>query len=478
MISISIELVLLILIAVIMFFSILTGLCQGFRKNMFKLVATILFWIIFWVTAPLVKGKFFWYNEGFYQLLAPMLNGTQYANLMEFVLANIASAIGMDPATLADPAIENTFIAVAMCIIKIVYLILLAIVYGIVKSIVYKVRFKYYCKINRKVVRKLEKKQKRFVKKHGRKDLKTELELEKKRAALKKNKIYRPLGMVSGLARGCISSFLILCLINSTVRLLPENNKQDDVTASTNSYESTPSIYDFILEFTGNDPIVAEAVSMINEYQSSTLMNITGIKIGARTADELFIDSILSGKSEDYSFAIRKELQSIVRIAEEAFYLTNGFDIESVNWLALNNAQVESVQKILTILSDDDLINNLGSVMVGVAISLEAVAPYMPENLSEEEYKNIDWGGELTTIAELVASVYSLGDLSQLNYLELDETIVEDIIVTLSELESINFLGHVGANLGIKTLVGDNEEYAETVEAIEQKLADLAVNTG
>ncbi|MBQ4061072.1 MAG: hypothetical protein IJD46_03510, partial [Bacilli bacterium] len=361
---------------------------------------------------------------------------------------------------------------------KIVYLILLAIVYGIVKSIVYKVRFKYYCKINRKVVRKLEKKQKRFVKKHGRKDLKTELELEKKRAALKKNKIYRPLGMVSGLARGCISSFLILCLINSTVRLLPENNKQDDVTASTNSYESTPSIYDFILEFTGNDPIVAEAVSMINEYQSSTLMNITGIKIGARTADELFIDSILSGKSEDYSFAIRKELQSIVRIAEEAFYLTNGFDMESVNWLALNNAQVESVQKILTILSDDDLINNLGSVMVGVAISLEAVAPYMPENLSEEEYKNIDWGGELTTIAELVASVYSLGDLSQLNYLELDETIVEDIIVTLSELESINFLGHVGANLGIKTLVGDNEEYAETVEAIEQKLADLAVNNG
>ena len=478
MISISIELVLLILIAVIMFFSILTGLCQGFRKNMFKLVATIIFWIIFWVTAPLVKGKFFWYNEGFYQLLAPMLNGTQYANLMEFILANIANAIGMDPTALADPAIENTFIAVAMCIIKIVYLILLAIVYGIVKSIVYKVRFKYYCKINRKVVRKLEKKQKRFVKKHGRKDLKTELELEKKRNALKKNKIYRPLGMVSGLARGCISSFLILCLINSTVRLLPENNKQDDVTASTNSYESTPSIYDFILEFTGNDPIVAEAVSMINEYQSSTLMNITGIKIGARTADELFIDSILSGKSEDYSFAIRKELQSIVRIAEEAFYLTNGFDIESVNWLALNNAQVESVQKILTILSDDDLINNLGSVMVGVAISLEAVAPYMPENISEEEYKNIDWGGELTTIAELVASVYSLGDLSQLNYLELDETIVEDIIVTLSELESINFLGHVGANLGIKTLVGDNEEYAETVEAIEQKLADLAVNNG
>ena len=62
--------------------------------------------------------------------------------------------------------------------------------------------------------------------------------------------------------------------------------------------------------------------------------------------------------------------------------------MESVNWLALNNAQVESIQKILTILSDDDLINNLGSVMVGIAISLEAVAPYMPENLSEEEYKN------------------------------------------------------------------------------------------
>ena len=475
---ISIELVLLVLIAVIMFFSILTGLCQGFRKNMFKLVATILFWVIFWITAPLVKGKFFWYNEGFYQLLAPMLNGTQYANLMEFVLASIANAIGMDPATLADPAIENTFIAVAMCIIKIVYLIILAIVYGIVKSIVYKVRFKYYCKINRKVVRKLEKKQKRFVKKNGRKDLKIELELEKKRAALKKNKIYRPLGMVSGLARGCLSSFLILCLINSTFRLLPENNQKDDVTASTNSYESTPSIYDFILEYTNNDPTVEMAVSMINEYQSSTLMNITGIKIGARTADELFIDSILSGKSEDYSFAIRKELQSIIRIAEEAFYLTNGFDIESVNWTALNNAQVESIQTILTILSDDDLINNLGSVMVGIAISLDAVAPYMPENLSSVEYEEIDWGGELTTIAELVASVYSLGDLSKLDFMQLDEEVVEEIIVTLSELDSINFLGHVGANFAIKSLVGDNEEYEETVAVIEDKLAQLAVNNG
>ena len=475
---ISIELVLLVLIAVIMFFSILTGLCQGFRKNMFKLVATILFWVIFWVTAPLVKGKFFWYNEGFYQLLAPMLNGTQYANLMEFILASIANAIGMDPATLADPAIENTFIAVAMCIIKIVYLIVLAIVYGIVKSIVYKVRFKYFCKINKKVVRKLEKKQKRFVKKNGRKDLKLELEIEKKREALKKNKIYRPLGMVSGFARGCLSSFLILCLINSTFRLLPENNQKDDVTASTNSYESTPSIYDFILEYTNNDPNVEMAVSMINEYQSSTLMNITGIKIGARTADELFIDSILSGKSEDYSFAIRKELQSIVRIAEEAFYLTNGFDMESVNWTALNNAQVESIQTILTILSDDDLINNLGSVMVGIAISLDAVAPYMPENLSSVEYEEIDWGGELATIADLVASVYSLGDLSQLDFMQLDESVVEEIIVTLSELDSINFLGHVGANFAIKSLVGDNEEYEETVAVIEDKLAQLAVNNG
>ena len=475
---ISIELVLLVLIAVIMFFSILTGLCQGFRKNMFKLVATIVFWVIFWVTAPLVKGKFFWYNEGFYQLLAPMLNGTQYANLMEFILASIANAIGMDPATLADPAIENTFIAVAMCIIKVVYLIVLAIVYGIVKSIVYKVRFKYFCKINRKVVRKLEKKQKRFVKKNGRKDLKLELEIEKKREALKKNKIYRPLGMVSGFARGCLSSFLILCLINSTIRLLPENNQKDDVSASTNSYESTPSIYDFILEYINNDPNVEMAVSMINEYQSSTLMNITGIKIGARTADELFIDSILSGKSEDYSFAIRKELQSIVKIAEEAFYLTNGFDMESVNWTALNNAQVESIQTILTILSDDDLINNLGSVMVGIAISLDAVAPYMPENLSSVEYEEIDWGGELATIADLVASVYSLGDLSQLDFMQLDESVVEEIIVTLSELDSINFLGHVGANFAIKSLVGDSEEYEETVAVIEDKLAQLAVNNG
>ena len=93
-------------------------------------------------------------------------------------------------------------------------------------------------------------------------------------------------------------------------------------------------------------------------------------------------------------------MSSLIQIAEKAFYATNGFDVENIDFTKLTEGQVKAVEDMLVILSDTDLLNNLGSVLVGTALSLEAVAPYMPTNMSTDEYANIDWSSELKTIAK------------------------------------------------------------------------------
>ncbi len=480
LVGVNIEMLLIGLICFIMLISLIVGVIQGFRKNIFNFIATILFWILFWLTAPLVKGNLFWYNESFYQLIDSILpelsSNINCVNLMDYIKYTIAESAGIDVSLLSDPSVENTFIAIAQCIIKFGYLIVLAIFYGIIKLILYHTIFKKYCKISNKSLNKLKKKQEKYLLVHKETNKKLEKQIEHTEKAVKNNKIFTPLGLLSGFLRGAFTSFLILCVVNATVKLIPQDSNEK-MTASTGETTSSPSsLYDFILLYCEDNPNVKTAIEWIHEYQSSSLMNVTGIKIGNQAADELFVDSILSGKSKDYSFALRKELSAFVQIAENAFYLTNGFDMESVNWTSLNNAQVNNVQQILRILSNDDLLNNLGSVMVGVAISLDAVAEYIPSNLSANEYADIHWGDELATIADLVAQVYSLGDLSSLDYFDLDAQVIENIMVTLSNLKSINFLGHIGCNLAIKSLVKDDGTYQKTIQSIENKLALLSSN--
>lgn len=480
--GLTIEYILLILVCFIMLASILIGLIHGFKKSMFKLVATIVFWVIFWVSAPFIKFRFLLQNESLFATLSPYLaNGgvdvSNHTTLMGYIIELIANLAGVDVAKLADPAVEHTIIAIIQSVTKIIYLIVLSIVYAIVRPIVYVVFFKKRNKVSKKSIEKLKQKQVNYIAKHGNEDLKLAKRIKNNEITLKRNKIYKPLGMVSGFARGLLSSFLILCVVNSTVKLLPDLTKPDNITASTENSENTnTNLYDFILSYTGNSPIVKMAVDMIGEYQNSTLIKTTGIKIGNTYADDLFVDSILTGKSKDYSFGIRKELNMIVQVAEKAFELTNGFNMESVNWTALNDKQIENLQDILLILSDDDLINNLGTVMVGITVSMDAIKDIMPSNIDEYDLSNIKWSDELETIATLVADVYSLGDLTKLDYLNLDTEKVSNIFTSLSKLQSINFLAYVGGVYGVKTLAYNDEKFNNDILNIEQTLASLATS--
>ena len=119
----NIELIMTIVLLVIMGLSILTGLIQGFKKNTYGLICTILFWIIFWITAPLVKGNNLWYNEENFKNIASATNmDTLNATcLMDFLKAFISQELNLDPSIALDPAFEHTLIAIVMGIFKIFY---------------------------------------------------------------------------------------------------------------------------------------------------------------------------------------------------------------------------------------------------------------------------------------------------------------------------------------------------------------------
>lgn len=475
----DLQLIMTIILLVVMGVSILTGLLQGAKKNIYGLVFTILFWVFFWITSPLAKGTNFWYGKSSFDDFVSTfeIEATNCTCLMDYIKVVVAENANLDPSVLADPAFENTIIAISMCITKVGYLIELAIIFVIIKFVVYHVVVKRFIKFDKNKIEKLNEKQKAYVEENYEESEKINNQIKVAKVEEKINKLDKPLGLASGALRGLLSSFLILCMVNSFVRMLPEDNK-NNITASTQESQSTQSIYDFILSYTDNDPNVAATIESIKKYQQSGLINLTAMKFGDRTADEVFIDSIISGKSKDYSFALRKEIKSMIQIAEEAFYLTDGFNIENVNWNNLSSSQIENIQNIINILSNNDLINNLGTVVVGVTLSLDAVKPYMPSNLNLDDYKDINWGNELKTIATLVENVYALGDLSSLNYLDLDTEKVKELVTNLSKLESINLLGYIGTSFAIKTMVIDNPELEQEINSIEEKLANLAANNG
>ena len=478
--GISLELIFIVLIIIVMVFSILKGMLQGFRKNLFNLIATIVFWVIFWLTAPLIKGNIIWKNEIIFAQMRPLLpnvpeNSKCILDLILDLVKNLAVSNGADPAAVDDPHFVNTVIAILQVIAKIAWLIILAIAYGTVKMVVYRAVLKRFCQGSKKRVKKLEKKRRAYLEKHHKENPKLNKAIIRETKNYENRKRSGLLGLLTGFARGAIASFLIMCVINTTIKSLPNlRQEEDEISASTNPDGSKPTLYDFILQQTGNNPIVKAAVDIIADYQGSQLINTTGLKIGNRPADEMFIDSILSGQSEDCSFALRKEISSIVQVAEYAFDLTNGFDMNSVSWTSLTSTQIDDLQKILGVLSNDDLISNLGSALVGFAMTMDAVKDYMPKEFNADEYESIDWSKDLATIATLVAQVYSLGDdLTKLDYLDLDEELVKGIFESLSKLTSVELVGHIGASFAVKSLAKEQD-----VSHLESVLAQIATDKG
>lgn len=460
----SLEMIVLILIALIMLISILVGIIQGFRKNCYWLVATILFWVVFFVTAPLLSKSNVWYDPSIYQKLGM---DSSYSCLMDYLKAMIANAMNLDVSLIDDPAVENTLIAIALSAIRIVYLLLLSIVYFVLMKIIYAIFFASSCKVSKSQIRKLKRKQEKEIRKKGAATEKTNKKLAAAEKRYDRKRRSHLLGMVSGFCRGAISCFLILSLINSLVALLPDI-KEDSISASDGTEaKNTLTIYDYIVQ---NYPEYQSTIDYILDYQQSNLATITSLKVNGQPLDTLLIDAILTGKKENCTFSIRKELQQIIKIGAYAFTLTNGFDMDNFDYYSLDEKQIELVQNILVILSDDDLIKNLGSVIVALSLTISGIKDEIPATLLDISlYQDIDLSAELLTIADLVAYVYGMGDLSALDYAQIPEDNFVGILQTLSSLQSIQLIGTIGSYFGMKNLSLPESD----LNQLENKLAAI-----
>ena len=285
--GITIEIILLILIGFIMFVSIIVGLIQGFRKNTYYFCATIVFWIIFWITAPLVTGNLIFANEWLFTNVVSLvpIDVGESKTLIDYLVSVLATSLEIDPALASDPAISNTLIAIIQSIAKLIYLPILAFNFFFFKIIIYHAVFKRYLKGNKRILKRLNKKNEKHIQKHNEPDKDLEKRIKRVERQVKHRRLNRAGGLLSGATRGLLTSFLILCVVNSTVKLLPSLKQDDNISASTeqNNTNKTPTIYDFILSQTGNSEVVKTALDMIAQYQSSHLINTTDSKISFDT---------------------------------------------------------------------------------------------------------------------------------------------------------------------------------------------------
>jgi len=496
----SIELILVALILVTMLFALITGLIQGIKKNMYNLVWTIIFWVGFYFTADLVNLDLICYNETLFGFVKEPLTGVlsgvgidisgDYKTLMEAIIgggAGFFAQYGIDINAIAPEALNqlvSIVLAILNSIFKIVYLIVYAIVAWILKGLIYLIFFKAVCtEPTSGDLRRAEKQEEKYEKKHkGKRNKRLLAEIRRTKNQIANKPLVHKLGGLTGLCRGAISSFLILCLVNSVFSILPEVNKQAadfsadvDIVDQPQEEQKTYSLYDFIIDYTGNDPTVTWAVNLVKDYKQSALVKTTQFEINGKKADDMFIDLIISGTSQDFTFSIVDELQTFVQIAEEAYELTNGFNMESVNWLALNENQVAKLSNVLNLLAEDDFITGLLTSGIAVALSLDQVTSLLPEGyvINQDDYKNINWKNEIKALSGVVTDFYSLGDITNADYLNLDADKVKSLFNNISQLQSINFIGHVGAAIGLGMVKDSMPELAGSLDSISNKLANM-----
>lgn len=477
----SLSLILTILIVIIMFFSLLKGFIVGYKKNIYHLASRILFWVLFFVITGLIVKPTILDSESLYLTISSVVGlPNEYSTLSQYLVSLIASAANVSQESLSDPAIYNTILAAMYSIVKIAFLIVFAILWAIISTIIYHIFFKKICQNKVKGLEKLKAKQEKLTS-EGKEDKNLQKKIErgeKKQKHIMRNKL---IGIGTGFVNGAMSVFLIMSLINSIVLILPDLSNKDNINASTETNTSNyNSIYDYIVE---KYPSMQGVVDYIADYQKSNLMGITALKINGKRADTLFIDAIISGKSNNYTVAIREEMQSVVEIAVYAFSLTNGFNMESVDFASLNASQQEDLKNILLVLSNDNLVKNLASAVVGVALTMDSVKEYIPEDIDLSTLSSIDWDNELKSIANMVSDVYSLQkdaptNLKSLDINSLDADKVESLLSSFASLQTFQIAAKVGSYYAVDNYLCEKDANGnitnkEQLDSIKEKLADV-----
>lgn len=420
----------------------LTGIRRGFRKSLYWFVIYILFFVLFFTTMNA-------FSHFIYDTF-----------LAERLPEYLVKYVGLSQEVANEAEILNQCSIICKIAIKLAYFIVLWLLYYFVMWILWLCVFKKLILKSRKY-RKEEKEIKNQIKKCKKEStskIAKEAELEE---LMKKQKSLRPkkrrlLGGMVGLVRGVISSFLILCIINGVVAILPEVEKNENVTASNEENLMQANLYDYLIE---KAPQLETVLEYVDAYKNSTLNKVTKIKINGVTIDLIYTDAFLSGSYQTASgkkvqLNLMQEIQTFGVLANKVYNLTNGFDMKSLNFYSLSLRQQDQVADILSILGKDSFL--MGAVPAVIAYGLidEKISKDLTKlGIDKSSFHDVDWGKDVLTISKTIKDVYKLSetnDLRKIDYMNLNLEVVDSIFNSLTSLTIIQPLFTIGVNQVMK----------------------------
>ncbi len=490
--------VLTVIVALIIAINTLRGFMGGSRKSLYKLCSTIVFWVIFFATSHFLSGAFIWQNEGIYSLISkiPFLPQVEGAtNFLEYIKLFLAQTFSIEPEVLSDPSFDANIILIGMFIVKLLYLGLLRGVHAIASTIVYNVFFRSRCDFSEKTLEKLEQMQEQHIDEHEEPSERIEKMIESQENRVNKRGLIKGTGAIVGVVRGLVGCFLVLAFVNTIAFTIPDMSgvsygavpaeaAEVDSSGEYGTRDSGNAGHSYLFnDLISQNEIGKFIVDAITEYQKSFLSRVTGLDIGGKRLDMIFVDGIFSGEYRDgektYQLVFREEIENAIKVAEDVAYATDGFHLEGFDFFSLEEDKVERLQRAVDTIGDSNLLTNLLPVATSVLLNSDMDElkniPIPRDVLSAEEIRNINWTKDIKTLAKLVPEVSKLADSMQdFDFFAMDKTAVANIFTIIGELESVQPIMKAVSYMGVEMLFKDEDGVITDQETLDKVKEDLA----
>lgn len=241
--------------------------------------------------------------------------------------------------------------------------------------------------------------------------------------SLKLNKKKDNKAIKIGLIKGVLSSFLMLCILNSCVSNIPILHKEKEV-----------SLYQYVLEKTHNDKNVKKALDIIDYYQNSNVIKLTKIKVNDKYIDDIFTNLLSVKVINNNCIYLNDEIENILCAISNVYYQSDGFT-------NLNNIDLTS---IINNIKDNNLIEYYSTFLLSLILS------------DHFDYDDINLKEELNILSKLLIEI----DKTNVNY--------SNVTNLLSKLKSIEIIGYtLSCNI-----LSEYLSYEQT-ETIKDKLMHL-----
>ena len=430
------------LIIFILLSGVFVGIFRGGKKTIFKVVTTVIFYIILFATIDYAAE--FIVEQPLMELvrkagvkLPDYLSG---ARTIEEACFAFLVAQGIEGSELIKVAM-----ALSIVISKLVYCVLfftiIAFVYWILTSIVWV------------LIRPLFGGKYKVTKKYKYDHYEKTKELRSK---------HRLIGGCFGFVKKIPQALLVIIMTTGIINTLPEMNM-----SSTKQNLNSADINDDQLKSFIEKYNLGEFVKFVDMYRNTVYVNtLEKVEIGGESVVDKVFDKLTSGEYKDYRLDLSSEMAFILSTGVKVLNITgDNFDFNT--YTALQQQQLVEVLKDIT---NSELLMSLIPISVDIALSLKMVKEKLPEGLELNPaiFNNVDWEKDITNICdtaiELIELTDGLQNIKDLDYLHLDPKIVNNLANLVSRT---SFL---------LTIVPPLVDYVLQLDKVQNMIGDLVVS--